>query len=437
MNLKVIRTPKEEKNYLEIFVEAPSQIADKSYFLALKHISEHIDVPGFRKGKAPREVVEKKVGVGYISQKAFESIFYEVLNTASAQEKLDIVNIPEITSYELLPGKPLTFKAVVELKPEVKLGKYKSLKVKTKKVVYDKEKFIEKTLEKISQNFISFKTITDREVKEGDLVNIDFEGKFEDGSEVPGGKAENFQAFLEKDKFLPEFIEKLKGVQIGDLKEVEVVFPNNPPGAFAGKKASFKVKVNSIEEKILPEIDDDFAKKIGMKDFNDLKDKILDQMKELQDTGSQREFENKLVEQIIQNSKHEISSSMIEREVDFLLKDFKAKCEQQGVKWTDYKSDEKNKELIAKAREASINRINIDLVLNAIVKEEGIVASDDEINSEIAKRMSELGEKYKHLEHDKSFKNTVELIVLRNKTIDFLVKYNEPLWEGEVTTLHE
>lgn len=434
MNLKVVKTQKEEKNCIELFVEAPVQLSEKSYSLALRNISESINIPGFRKGKAPREMIEKQVGVGYISQKAFESVFYDIINTASSQEKIDILNVLEISSFELLPGKPLTFKAVVELKPEVKLGKYKNLKVKAKKIVYNKEKFILKTLEKIANNFISYQKVTNRKVKEGDLVTLDFEGKYEDGSEVPGGKAENFQAVLEKDKFLPEFIDKLKGIEIGDTKEISITFPETYSKDLASKKAIFKVKVNSLEEKVFPEINDDFAKKLGLENLEALKNKIVDQMIELQNIASERELENNLVEQIVKSSKFEISDSMVNKEIDFLLKDMKIQCEKEGISWNDFKSNDKNKELIEKAREAGLKRIGIDLILSAIVNKENIEASGDEIEREIENRIAQLGEKFKNLKNDKTFKNTVELIILRNKAVDFLIKHSEPVWEEEVVS---
>lgn len=434
MNLKVIKTPKEAKHKVELSVEAPQDISEKSYALALKRISQNIDIPGFRKGKAPKEVIEKQVGVGNISQRAFESVFYEILQNVSIQEELDIMEVNQIMSYELLPGKPLTFKVVVELKPEVKLGKYIDLKVKTKKIVYDKEKFIDKTIEKITNNFITFKKLTEGKVREGDLITVDFEGKFEDGTEVPGGKAENFQAILDKEKFLPEFVDKLIGINVGDTVEISVTFPENYATGFSGKKASFKVKINSVEQKILPKVDQEFAKKLGLKDMDEVKEKILAQMIELQNIASQREFENKIVEQVVKNSEYEITPPMLEREVNFLLKDIRVQCERDNISWDTFISDEKNNELIKKAREAAKNRISIDLVLSAIVRKENIKVADDELMKEVKNRVSQLGEKYSNLEKDISFRNTVELVILRNKAIDLLLSKNQPIWEEEVIT---
>lgn len=434
MNLKVIKTPKETKHKVELSIEAPQDVSEKSYALALKRISQNIDIPGFRKGKAPKEVIEKQVGVGNISQRAFESVFYEILQNVSIQEELDIMEVNQIMSYELSPGKPLTFKVIVELKPEVKLGKYIDLKVKVKKIIYDQEKFIEKTIEKITNNFITFKKLIEGKVKEGDLITVDFEGKFEDGTEVPGGKAENFQAILDKEKFLPEFVDKLIGINVGDTAEISVTFPENYATGFSGKKASFKVKINSIEQKVVPQVNQEFAKKLGMKDMDEVKEKILAQMIELQDIASQREFENKVVEQVVKNSEYEITPPMIEREVNFLLKDIRAQCERDNIGWDTFISDEKNKELMNKAREAAKNRISIDLVLSAIVRKENITATDDELMKEVKNRVSQLGEKYSNLEKDVSFRNTVELVILRNKAIDLLLSKNQPIWEEEVIT---
>ena len=434
LNLKVVKTRKESANEIELYVETVPEISDKAYALAFRNISNNLDIPGFRKGKAPKDIVEKNVGVGYISQKAFESVFHELLINAAIQEDLQIVDVVQISSYELMPGKPITFKAVVELKPDVKLGKYKGLKVKTKKYEYDKEFFVAKTLEKIINNLISFKKVTDRDlVKEGDLIDVDFEGKFEDDSLVPGGKAENFQVVLEKDKFLPEFVDKLNGVKVGEISNITITFPENYNKDFSGKKAVFKVKVNSIEEKIVPEINDELAKKLGLENLEELKLKIINQMIELQEQNNQREYENSLVDEIIKDSKCDISDRMIERESVFLLQDVKKQCETSNISWDEFKTDEKNKQIFEKANEAAKKRILIDLVLSSIVKEENITATKEEIELELKNRISKLGEKYKNLENDPKFLNTIELIILRNNAVDFLIKNNIPDWDKEVT----
>lgn len=433
--LKIKKTLKEKNNELELAVEAPIEVSDKAYSLTLREIAETIDVPGFRKGKAPRDVIEKSVGVGYVSQKAFEKVFYELLITVSNKEKLDIIDVVQISSFELFPGKPLTFTAVVELKPEIKVGKYKNLKVKSKKIVYDKEVFINKTLEKISQNLVTFQKITNRGTKEGDQVLIDFEGRFEDGSDVPGGKAENFVASLEKEQFLPGFINGLVGSKIDEEKEILISFPENYQEGFSGKKAKFKVRIKEIQEKVIPAANDDLAKKVGLENLSALKEKIVLQMIDLQNLVTQNELENKTVEEVIKNSKYELSERMVEKEIDFLLKDVKESCLRNQIEWNTFKRDEKNKELFSKARETAIKRILIDLVLSTIVKNEDIVAKKEEVDQEVKNRIIQLGEKYKQLEGDGRFRNTVEMVILRNKAVDFLLKNNEVVWEKEVTTI--
>ncbi len=436
LKIKVVKKPVGKNNQLELAVETLPEVSDKAYTIAYRDIANNIDIPGFRKGKAPRDVVEKRVGVGYISQKAFENIFYEILIGAAVQEKLEIVDVVEVSSYELLPGKPLTFKATVELKPEVKLGKYKGMKVKSKKYEYDENLFVEKTLQKIVNNMVTYTKPLKRDtVKEGDLIVINFEGKFEDGTEVPGGKAENFQVLLEKDKFLPEFVDKLQGVKIAEEKEIQIKFPDNYSKEMSGKNATFKVVINSIEEKVIPAIDNELAKKLGLESLDELRKKIVSQMVEIQDLNNQRELENKIVEHIVENSKFEISERMIEKEIDFLLHDLRVQYEQNGIPWTNFKNDEKNKETLNKARDAAIKRISFDLVLGSIIKDEKIIASKDEIEKEVANRISQLGEKYKNLENDNKFRSNIELIVLRNKAVDFLLNNNEAEWEKEVAKL--
>lgn len=437
IDIKVIKVKRESVNELQLLIEAPASVSEKAYSLSLRDISYDIDVPGFRKGKAPKEVVEKKVGIDYVSRKAFEKVFYEILANAILKEKIDVIDVVEISSYELLPQKPLTFKVIVELRPEVKLGKYKNLKVAAKKTIYDKDLFINKTLEKIANNLVKFRKVNDRPLKEGDQVLIDFEGKFEDGSLVPGGKAENFQTLLEKDKFLPEFVDKLQGAKLNEEREISITFPVNSDQGFSGKKAIFKVKVKSIEEKLIPEINDELSKTLGAKDLNELKEKIDKQRIQMQQEVSQHDLENKIVDEIIKKSKFEISDRMIEREMNYILRDVQKQCETSNIKWDEFKVDPKNKTLFEKAKETAKNRLSIDLVLNAIIKKEAFTVVSDEVDNEIKKRISELGEKYKNLESDSKFRNTVELLLLRNKAVDFLVENNEPLWEEYVRGLEE
>lgn len=434
-DFKITTKKLDKKNELELTVEAPSTFSDKAYTIALRDISNSLDIPGFRKGKAPKDVIEQKVGKGYISQKAFESVFYDILIDVALQEKIDVVDVIQVNSFELLPSSPLKFAVTVEVKPEVKLGKYKSIKVKAKKLIYDKEIFIKKTLDKIASNLLTMKKVEDRPVKEGDLVTLDFESKFEDGSEVPGGTAKNFQVILEKDKFLPEFVSGLQGAKVGENKEILVTFPEKSGEAFASKKATFKVTLLGIEEKVIPALDDELAKKVGLEDLNSLKKKIEEQMNEMQDQASQRELENKMVDEIVSSSKFDISERMIEKESNYLLQDLRANCHRNGLDWEAFKKDENNKEIFEKASEAAKKRIAIDLILSAVIREEKISTSQEELEEEVKSKVKQLGEKSKHLEADPRFRSNVELVLLRNKAVDFLLKNNTPEWEEEVTTV--
>ncbi len=433
LQLKISKSIKEANREVELSVEGPADISDKAYALALRNISNQMDFPGFRKGKAPKEIVEKRFGVSYIGQKAFENIFGEMLLNVAEQEKLDIVDVLEISSYQLLPGTPLTFKVLVELKPDVKLGKYKNLKVNVKKIIYDKEAFLKKTLDRLVSNFITFQKIDNRNLKQGDLVNLTFEGKFDDGTEIPGGKAENFQVLFEKDKFLPEFVEKLEGSKVSEEREILITFPENYAKDFSGKKAKFKVKVNSIEEKLLPKVDDELAKKVGFENLDKLKQQIEIQMQLIQESNSKNELENKFVEEVIKGSKYEISTRMIEKEVDYLLADLKKNSEKEGANWNDFKKDPKNKELIDKAKDAALKRISIDLILTNIIKAEKLSVTNEEVNDEVKNRIMQMGEQYNHLSNDAKFVNMVEFVLLRNKAVDLLIKNNEAVWSEEIT----
>ena len=175
------------------------------------------------------------------------------------------------------------------------------------------------------------------------------------------------------------------------------------------------------------------AKKVGFGDLDKLKVQIEMQMNLIQESNNQKELENKLVDEVIKSSKHEISPRMIEKEVDYLLADLKKNCEKDGVKWIDFKNDSKNKDLLEKAKEAASKRISIDLILTSIIKNENITVSQDEINTEVKSRILQLGEKYNHLQNDKKFVSMVEFVLLRNKAVDLLIKNNEVVWKEEIT----
>ena len=432
MDLKIKKTPGKEKNELALFIEAPKEISEKAYGWALREAANDLDVPGFRKGKVPKDIVEKQLGKSYISKKAFEKIFYEVLFEVVIQEKLDVVDILQIDSFELLPEKPLTFNVTVVLKPVVTLGEYKNLKIQAKKFLYKEGVFVKRTLEKIANNLATYKEVVNRGAQIGDKLILDFHGKFFDGTAVPGGDAENSETILEKDKILPEFVDKLVGLKTGETKNITIKYPKDYKEELAEKEALFNVTVKKIEEKVLPKIDNDLAQKVNINDLEELKKKIESEMVKVQDYNSNIDFENKLVEEIISSSKFEISERMIDKEIDNFLGDLKEGCEKQGKNWNEFKIDEKNKELFSKARDAAIKRISIDLVLNSIIQKEKIVATKEEIDAEVQSKILQYGEQYKNLENDKRFRGIIELGILRNRVIDYLIHNNEPIWEEEI-----
>lgn len=425
-----VEKEKKENNQFELSIVGPKEISSKAYNLAIREIANGLNISGFRKGKAPKNVVENAVGKEYITHKAFEKIFYETIIDVTLQENIDLVDIVKVTSYDLLEDQPFSMKVLIEVKPEVKLGKYKGLKVKAKKIVYDKDKFIQNTLSRIQNNFISFAP-SDKPLSEGDSVTLDFEGVFEDGSEIPGGKAENYQAIFEKTNFLPDFVDKLTGAKNNEEREIEIHFPENAGEGFASKKAKFKVKVKQIESKVLPALDGELAKKLGIESYSQLEEKILSEMEDMQTNASNVNFESALVDEIIKESQFDIPESLLNKETDSLLSEFKSYCDKAGMNWDTFKTDEKNKDLISGTKEKAKKRVSIDLVLNAIAKFENIDIPQDDIKNEIAKKVLELGEKYQYLHNDKIFQKSIKHGLLRNKAIDLLISNNEAIWEIE------
>ena len=423
--LKVKKESSEGVNVIELSVEAPSSYSDKAYAIALKNVSENLSVPGFRKGKIPRDIVERSVGIPYVQQKAFEVIFGEVLFDVANQEDMDIVDVVDVLSYELNPSKPFAFKVKVELKPEIKIEKYKGLKIKTTKYIYDEKNYLSKKLDELAHGLATFKKNTDQPVKHGDLVVVDYEGKFEDGSDVPSSKGVDHYFSLDEKNSSKEFIDQLVGAKLNEVKKVEIVFKENAGDVLAGKKAIFTVTVKDIEEKVLPEINDNLAQTLGFKDLEHLRTKIVDQLKSLQEINNRRELENNLVDKLLESIKINISEKMLDKEVDFLLNDIKARWVNGGSKWDDFKNDEKNKELIASGKKAAEKRITVDILLSTIIKLEEITATQNEIDIEVRSQLSKMPKAPKNIEQNKNFLHSVKQIVLRNKAVEFLIKNNE------------
>lgn len=388
----------EEKNMVKLVIEATAEEFEAGLNTAYNKSKSKINVPGFRKGKAPRKIIEQLYGQEVFFEDAANAIIPDAYAKACIESELDIVSQPKISVTQLEKGKPFVFEAEVAVRPEVELGKYKGVEVSkadTEATDADVEEEIKKVAEQNSRTI----TVEDRAVKDGDMTVIDFEG-FVDGVAFEGGKGENYPLTIGSHSFIDNFEDQIIGMNIGDEKEINVTFPEDYHAEeLKGKPATFKVSVKEIKEKQLPDIDDDFAQDVS--DFDTLDEYKADLKKKIaerKEAEAKRQKETEAIEKIVADSKMDIPQAMIDTQVTRMAEDFAQRLQQQGLsletyfKYTGLTAEK----ILDDMKPEAVKRIQNSLVLEAVAKAENIQVSDDEFNAELSK----MAEMYK-MEVDK------------------------------------
>jgi len=415
---------KKENSVVTLKLTIDAQSFDKACKDAYNKNKTKFNVQGFRKGKAPMSIVEKFYGEGVFFEDAINSLFPEAFEAAVKEHNLDTVARPEIDVEEIGKGKNLVIMADVAVKPEITLGDYKNLTIeKPDSKVSDEE--VEKEIEAMREQNARFVTVDNREVKEKDMLLIDFNGKV-DGAEFDGGQAENYSIIVGSNTFIPGFEEQLVGMKLNEEKDVNVKFPEEYHAEnLAGKDAVFTVKVNEIKEKELPELDDEFAKDVS--EFDTLEDLKADAKAKLQKTKDEyadREIENNLVKMAAENATVEIPEAMIDNQVENMIYDFEYQLKYQGLDLENYlKFTNMNIEgLKEQMRPDAKSRVLNSLVIEAISKSENIESTEEDLEAELAK----MAESYK-MEVDKlkatlkpSDMDYIKDTVIARKTVEFI-----------------
>lgn len=421
----------EKDNVVKVNITIPAEDASAAYNSAVKRIAQYINVDGFRKGKAPRQVVERQVGEERIKQEALEGLMPKVLGQVIEENKLDVVTQPSITSYDFKKGEDLNVVVSVETRPEVKLGDYKNLTVEVTDVPVT-EDAVNETLERIRKNYSEKVIITDRASKNTDTVNIDFEG-FANGEAIKGGAAKGYDLNLENSNFIPGFAEQLVDKKEGEEFDINVKFPEDyHDESLKGKDAVFKIKMNAIKETVIPELNDELAQKAGpFKSVEELKEDVKKRLEESREQAKKVNAENEIFKKVIENASVEIPETMIDREANSLLADYKNRLSAQGINWEAVmKSQEGTDHDIMKSiREDAALRIKNSLVIDKIAKEEGIKLVPADIN----KKFQELGAAYGVSQDEiiKSIGKNPEILsslsqqAVNDKVRDFLANNNK------------
>lgn len=382
-----LQVEKMEKNMAKLTIEVSAEELEKALQGAYMKQKNKISMPGFRKGKVPRQMIEKMYGPEIFYDDAANAIIPDAYAKAYDECELDIVSQPTIDVVQLEKGKPFIFTAEVATKPEVTLGEYKGLKVdKVSNRVTAKE--VDAKLEEEQKKNARTVAVTDRAVQDGDEVVLDFEG-FVDGVAFEGGKGENYPLTIGSGSFIPGFEEQLVGVEAEKEVEVNVTFPEEYHSAdLAGKPAVFKCTVHEIKVKELPELDDDFAAEVSEFDtLEEYKADIKAKIKEQKITDGNRQKEDQAVEKAVANASMEIPEAMIDTQVRQMSQEFAQRLQSQGLtleqyfQFTGLTADKMLEELKPQA----VKRIQTRLVLEAIAKAENIEVSDEKLEAELAK----------------------------------------------------
>ena len=421
MSCKVEKTENANEVKLEITVEAEKfeNAIKKVYFKNAKYFN----IPGFRKGKAPQAIVEKYYGKEIFYEDAFNEIASEEYEKSVEESKLEVVGRPQVDIVTMEKGQDLVFTAVVAVKPEVELGKYKGIEIE--KIEYNvKESDIENNLKQMQEKnsrVISVET----PVENGNIAVIDFEG-FVDGKAFEGGKAENYSLEIGSGSFIPGFEDQVIGMKIDEEKDINVKFPDEYFSKdLAGKDATFKVKVHEIKKKELPELDDEFAKDVSEFDtLKELKDSIKERLEKENEQKTKYEKEDAVIKAVTENMKVDIPTGMIEVEVDNMVKDMEQRMSYQGLKLEQYlKMLNKTEEEFRKEYEPqAIEAIKSRLALEAIVKAEKIEATDANVKEKLEEMAKNYGKTAEELEKNDSIKEYLKQGIENEKAINFLVE---------------
>ena len=423
MSCKVEKTKNANEVKLEITVDAEKfdNAIKKVYFKSAKYFN----IPGFRKGKAPMQIVEKYYGKEIFYEDAFNEVAGEALDEAVKENNLQVVSRPDIDVTQIEKGKDLIFTAVMQTKPEAELGKYKGVEIK--KIEYKvTDEDINHELGHMQEHNARIVTVDDRPVENGDITVIDFEG-FVDGKAFDGGKAEGHELEIGSNTFIPGFEDQIVGMKIDEEKDINVKFPDEYFSKdLAGKDATFKVKLHEIKKKELPELDDEFAKDVSEFDtLKELKEDIKNKQQKQNDDRAKYETQDEVIKAVCENVKVDIPSGMIETEVEDMLKNVEQRLSYQGLKLEQYlkmmgkTEDEMKKEYEPQAIESIKSR----LMLEAVIKAEKIEATDEEVDEKLKEMAKNYGK-----ENDEEFlknenvRNYIKEGLTSEKALEFLVK---------------
>lgn len=414
-----------EGNQGVLTIEVDAEKVKEGLDAAFKKVVAQVNVPGFRKGKMPRGMFEKRFGVESLYQDAIDFLLPEAYASAIDETGIEPVDRPEIDVEQIEKGKSLIFKATVTVKPEVKLGEYKGLEVEKLETEVTEED-VNNEITSLQERQAELVVKEDGKAENGDTVVMDFEG-FVDGEAFEGGKAENYSLELGSGQFIPGFEEQLEGTAAGESKDVEVTFPEEYHAAeLAGKKAVFKVTVHEIKGKELPELDDEFAKDVDeeVETLDALKEKIRTRLEESKKQESENNLRDTVVEKAADNAEIDLPAVMIDNEVDRMMQEFEQRLQMQGMNLELYFqfSGQDESALREQMKEEGEKRVRINLTLEEIAKAENIEVTDEEVTAELDKMAEMYNMTADAIKQALGSLDSVKADLKVKKAVDFLIE---------------
>ena len=422
MSIKIEKTENKNEVKLEFTIEAAK--FDEAIKTVYSKNAKYFNIPGFRKGKAPMNIVERYYGDEIFYEDAFNEVVPEVYEKELKENNIEAVSRPDLDVKQIGKGQDLIFTAVVQTKPEVKLGKYKGIELK--KVEYNvSDADIDHELGHMQEKNARLVSIEDRPVEKGDITVIDFEG-FVDGVAFEGGKAQNHELTIGSNTFIPGFEDQIIGMKVDEEKDINVKFPEDYFSEnLKGKDAVFKVKLHEIKKKELPKLDDEFAKDVSEFDtLKELKESIKQKIEEENKTKAKYEMQDAAVKAVCDAVEIDIPSGMIETEVDNMVREIEQRLSYQGMKLENYlqmigkTNEEFRKEYEEQAKTSVKNR----LVIEAIIKAEKIEPDELTVEEKIKEMAEMYGQKEEQLKQNEGFVQYIKESLKSEKAVEFIVE---------------
>lgn len=423
---------KTENNEGILTIEVDAEKVDASLDRAFKKIVRTVNVPGFRKGRVPRQIFEARFGVESLYKDALDIIVPDAYTEAVKEADIEPIAQPEIDFEDFSKGSPFTFTAKVQVKPEVTLGEYKGIEVPEVDASVSTEE-IDEELNTVRERQAELIVVEDGPAEDGDTVVIDFEG-FTDGEPFEGGKGENHSLELGSGSFIPGFEEQVVGMNVGDSKDIELTFPEEYHSEeLAGKDAVFKVTVHEIKRKSLPELDDEFAMDVSeYETLEEYKESIAKEIADRKEHEHMHRIEAIVVQQASENAQVDIPEAMIETELSQMLSEFENRLRMQGMNLEMYYqfSNQDESALKEQMREDAVQRVRNNLVLEAISKAENITASDEDVEQEferLAEMYRQTPEEIRKIITDNDNLDGLKKDIAIRNTVKYLAEVSQPI----------